>query len=205
MGQSGDQVLDGNQNRTLFDSKKTGVGVHLFEVYTRGLYTYQGRVELSGAPYQEIQIDIEDKPRKVWMFPVKLVGDTQPVIDEEIFARSVTEKERVIKRLSDERLLELASIAPKSPSTRKTISTQFDRNLAVSELAKRRADGKCQLCGHNAPFMNKGGEPYLETHHIFWLSQKGEDSLNNTVALCPNCHRKMHVLNLDDDKRHLMS
>ncbi|PGR23313.1 hypothetical protein COC52_24870 [Priestia megaterium] len=32
-----------------------------------------------------------------------------------------------------------------------------------------------------------------------WLSQAGLDTLDNTVALCPNCHRKMHSLNLEED------
>ena len=40
---------------------------------------------------------------------------------------------------------------------------------------------------------------YLETHHIKWLAAGGEDKLDNTVALCPNCHRKMHILNKQTD------
>ncbi|MGA2227240.1 MAG: HNH endonuclease, partial [Syntrophobacteraceae bacterium] len=24
--------------------------------------------------------------------------------------------------------------------------------------------------------------------------ENGEESIENTVALCPNCHRKMHIL-----------
>lgn len=24
-----------------------------------------------------------------------------------------------------------------------------------------------------------------------WLSNDGEDTIDNTIALCPNCHRKM--------------
>ncbi len=31
----------------------------------------------------------------------------------------------------------------------------------------------------------------------------GDDSLDNTVALCPNCHRKMHVVNDENDKAKL--
>lgn len=46
-------------------------------------------------------------------------------------------------------------------------------------------------------------EAYLETHHIVWVSQGGSDTMDNTVALCPNCHRKMHVLNLKEDKEYL--
>jgi 5-methylcytosine-specific restriction protein A len=44
----------------------------------------------------------------------------------------------------------------------------------------------------------------LETHHIKWLSKDGEDCIENTVALCPNCHRKMHILDLGDDRKQLI-
>ena len=78
-------------------------------------------------------------------------------------------------------------------------TTSYYRDPYISEYAKRRAAGVCQLCGKLAPFERKNGEPYLETHHIVWLSEGGEDSIENTVALCPNCHRKMHVVNLQED------
>lgn len=84
---------------------------------------------------------------------------------------------------------------------RKNVSTSvYERNLYVTEYAKRRADGKCELCKEKAPFKNKIGRPYLETHHIIWLSQKGDDTIENTVALCPNCHRKMHIVDSKKDK-----
>ena len=50
-----------------------------------------------------------------------------------------------------------------------------------------------------APFSRADGDPYLETHHIVWLAQGGSDTVENTVALCPSCHRKMHVLKLEAD------
>ena len=78
-------------------------------------------------------------------------------------------------------------------------SDNIKRNPYISELAKRKANGYCQLCGEKAPFNDVNGNPYLETHHIEWLSEGGEDSIENTVALCPNCHRKQHILNLDTD------
>lgn len=78
-------------------------------------------------------------------------------------------------------------------------TTTYYRNPYISEYAKRRAAGVCQLCGKLAPFESRNGEPYLETHHIVWLSEGGEDSIQNTVALCPNCHRKMHVVNSQND------
>jgi 5-methylcytosine-specific restriction protein A len=49
----------------------------------------------------------------------------------------------------------------------------------------------------------KEGEPFLEVHHIEWLSSEGKDVIANTAALCPNCYRKMHILNLIKDKKYL--
>ncbi|MEY0334745.1 HNH endonuclease [Providencia rettgeri] len=29
-------------------------------------------------------------------------------------------------------------------------------------------------------------------HHVEWLANGGEDSVENAIALCPNCHREAH-------------
>lgn len=87
----------------------------------------------------------------------------------------------------------------KKPKKKKVSTTGYERNPYVVEYAKRRASGKCQLCLEKAPFNNVIGKPYLEAHHIIWLSKGGSDSISNTVALCPNCHRKMHILNEKQD------
>lgn len=71
MGKIGDQALDKTQNKTLAESGKNGVEVHLFEVEEPGYYTYTGVVELAGKPYQETQPDDNGKHRKVWMFPLR--------------------------------------------------------------------------------------------------------------------------------------
>ncbi|MCM7737031.1 HNH endonuclease [Enterobacter hormaechei] len=51
---------------------------------------------------------------------------------------------------------------------------------------------KCQSCKSDAPFLKVDGTPFLEVHHIEWLSNGGEDSVENAIALCPNCHRQAH-------------
>jgi len=78
------------------------------------------------------------------------------------------------------------------------------RNGLLVIAAKVRANGKCQLCG-KTPFLDKNGKPYLEAHHIIPLAEDGHDELNNMVALCPNCHRKMHVVGDADDVAKLMA
>lgn len=55
------------------------------------------------------------------------------------------------------------------------------------------------MCGEEAPFHDKNDEPYLEEHHVKRLADGGSDTMDNVVAICPNCHRKMHVLNDEVD------
>ena len=79
------------------------------------------------------------------------------------------------------------------------ISSTYERNAEIARIAKERANGMCQLCGKPAPFLDRKGQPYLESHHIEWLSRGGRDAIDNVVALCPNCHTRMHVLNDPED------
>uniref|UniRef100_UPI003D06D395 HNH endonuclease n=1 Tax=Alcaligenes faecalis TaxID=511 RepID=UPI003D06D395 len=56
-----------------------------------------------------------------------------------------------------------------------------------------RASGSCEACKEPAPFKRKSdGTPYLEVHHRIQLAHGGEDTVENAIALCPNCHRKAH-------------
>ncbi|MCH2545844.1 MAG: HNH endonuclease [Alphaproteobacteria bacterium] len=68
------------------------------------------------------------------------------------------------------------------------------------------AKGKCDKCSKNAPFKKKKtNEPYLECHHVKLLARGREDIIDNAVALCPNCHRKMHSLSLKSDIKKLFT
>lgn len=80
---------------------------------------------------------------------------------------------------------------------------RIERSRLVAAVVKERAAGICQLCNKPAPFYNKKGEPYLECHHIIWIANGGPDEVYNAVALCPNCHRKMHSLNEPLDIQYL--
>ncbi|MDE7251030.1 MAG: HNH endonuclease, partial [Lachnospiraceae bacterium] len=35
--------------------------------------------------------------------------------------------------------------------------------------------------------------------HVKWIARGGADEVYNAVALCPNCHRRMHILDESDD------
>ncbi|WP_225482368.1 HNH endonuclease [Vibrio vulnificus] len=76
---------------------------------------------------------------------------------------------------------------------KETVSvTLYKRDPLVVAETLRLANGYCELCEVKSPFKTKSGRDYLEVHHVIPLSEQGSDTVSNTVALCPNCHRMLH-------------
>ena len=90
MGKVGDQVLDGNQNSTLYFSDTNGVEVHLFEVLKKKEYTYRGIVRLVDEPYRGRQPDINGNMRDVWMFPVAPVAEIEQNVSHELTEQEIS-------------------------------------------------------------------------------------------------------------------
>lgn len=204
MGLNGDQSLDFNQNKTLNESPVNGVQVVLFEQFKVNEYTYLGPVELIKKPYTEQQSGQNGQLRTVYIFPLKLKAGER-FIDQEAVQTWMENKQKQAKKLTLDELEKRALKSNAHSNEYKTTVKQYARNEYVVEYAKRLANGVCQLCEQVAPFKDKKGKPYLETHHIVWLARGGEDTIYNTVALCPNCHKRMHVLDLEQDKAKLVS
>lgn len=80
----------------------------------------------------------------------------------------------------------------KTPEITEVTTRVYKRSPHVVAEVLLRANGKCQSCKRDAPFLKGDGTPFLEVHHIEWLSKGGEDSVENAIALCPNCHRQAH-------------
>jgi 5-methylcytosine-specific restriction protein A len=84
-------------------------------------------------------------------------------------------------------------VAPKIPATSSQTITIFNRNPDVVAEVLLRASGVCERCKKPAPFKrSKDGTPYLEIHHKVQLAHHGEDTVENAMAVCPNCHRELH-------------
>ncbi|WP_244103918.1 HNH endonuclease [Burkholderia ambifaria] len=50
-------------------------------------------------------------------------------------------------------------------------------------------------CKEPAPFLRKKDHtPYLDVHHKQRLADDGDDTIENAIALCPNCHRDLRIL-----------
>jgi len=200
MGGSGDQSINFMQNKTLNESVRKDIEIHLFEVFEEKQYFYQGRVKLKSDPYQESQTDENGETRKVWMFPLEIIDGKPARIEFKTIETLRQKKEKKTSRISSKALKKMVESQPKSkPSKRTTSSETYERDEKVVKYALLRAKGVCELCGNKAPFMKIDGSPFLEVHHIDFLSNGGDDTIDNVSALCPNCHRKMHALEIKED------
>ena len=83
---------------------------------------------------------------------------------------------------------EILDAENKTPELIEVTTRVYKRSPYVVAEVLSRANGKCQSCMSDAPFLKVDGTPFLEVHHIEWLSNGGEDSVENAIALCPNCH-----------------
>jgi 5-methylcytosine-specific restriction protein A len=77
------------------------------------------------------------------------------------------------------------------PESRKAEVTRFNRDQQVRDWVLKNAKGVCEGCNAPAPFVSVAG-PFLEVHHLRRLADGGSDTITNALALCPNCHRRLH-------------
>jgi 5-methylcytosine-specific restriction protein A len=84
-----------------------------------------------------------------------------------------------------------AAADPSQPSTQ-GVRNVYQRSRDVRNYVLARANGNCEGCALPAPFSRSDGNPYLEPHHLRRLSDGGPDHPAHVIALCPNCHRRVH-------------
>ena len=99
----------------------------------------------------------------------------------------------VNEQIDIDELISRAMEATPQPETRTTSTTTYRRDPAVVAFVRRRSNYRCEMPGCNYEgFIKSDLERYIETHHIVSLSDGGEDTIFNTTALCPNCHKRTH-------------
>lgn len=110
----------------------------------------------------------------------------------EIIEKQEYEIEEAKKSTSKKRI-QLLENANKKPEKIIVNHTIYYRNSNVVAEVLYRANGICEKCKQPAPFLRDfDNSPYLEVHHKTPLSEGGDDTIENALALCPNCHRKLH-------------
>jgi hypothetical protein len=120
------------------------------------------------------------KQEKLSLSVDKVVSDFEKEVTKSIKDKPSTRKNRLNQ-------------ASKIPEKIQMTVFGFKRNPDVVAEVLLRADGICEQCNKNAPFTRKKDKtPYLEVHHRLMLSDGGEDTVKNAIAICPNCHRELH-------------
>lgn len=161
--------------------KHSSIRINDFHQFKNGKEPVQGKRYVFKAGYMEEKDGIFIKTQK---------------FVEEILPYYKEENEEYIENMLD--------LEQSAPATKITVTTSARvRKPEVREFVRFRANGICELCDQKAPFNNPKGEPFLEVHHIDYLCDDGHDSPDNAAALCPNCHRKMHILNDSKDVKKL--
>jgi 5-methylcytosine-specific restriction protein A len=164
---------------------RKGIGKAAFLAWYEGpiiQYIYTARPEIVESALVVANLGSPDIKKQVHAFVMAVQQFKSKAVEEEV------------ESITDAVLAKKAQDAPRMPKITSIVVESFARDRYVSEYAKRRACGKCDLCKRKAPFTSSNGKAYLECHHIDWLANKVSDSITNTVALCPNCHRKMHIV-----------
>ncbi|MCK4676767.1 MAG: HNH endonuclease [Bacteroidales bacterium] len=128
------------------------------------------------------------------------LGVEDTVIKEELDNESEKQISESKKDSTDVRRKRLSK-AKKIPAQVQVISVAYRRNPDVVVEVLNRAEGKCERCKSDAPFIRaKDNSPYLEIHHWVPLAEGGDDTVENAGALCPNCHRELHFGQKADSK-----
>lgn len=86
---------------------------------------------------------------------------------------------------------ELRKIIPKTPELVELRGKQYKRdNKTIVELKILR-DFKCQIC--NITILKKDNSYYIEAAHITEKRQKGPETPDNLLILCPNHHKEFDL------------
>lgn len=109
-------------------------------------------------------------------------------------ADPITLEERV-RKIQQRGIINIPKGTNKPQLVISTGRKEIQRDPAVKAWVKMKAQGKCELCLNPAPFSDDAGFPYLEVHHVVTLGEGGPDTVSNSVALCPTCHRFLHFGN----------
>jgi 5-methylcytosine-specific restriction enzyme A len=120
---------------------------------------------------------------------VLLFSTREPNPEEDSAAVSVIPIPKVKKEQLRERLRKNGATPKKG---RLALRDYYVRSNLLRAYVASRAEGSCEYCQKEAPFLTADDIPFLEVHYIFRLADDGPDSPENVAALCPNCHRMAH-------------
>ena len=179
-GQTGDMTFTGG-NVAVRDHAAREKELHLFEHVKGKDLRYVGEMICAGYEWRTA--------------PDRTGASRQAIVFQLVPAAAVPTSE-----LSDfpgeDDLGELARAADQDPTEQSdahlSLQRTFARSRALRRYVRARANGVCEGCSKPAPFHAKDGSHYLEAHHTRRRSDSGPGDRKTVIALCPNCHSRVH-------------
>lgn len=185
-GQEGDMTFTAG-NKAIKDHRELGKDILLFEDLGKGNgVRYSGLFEC--ASWQELDgLDKAKQKRKVIIFDLVPVATALPEDTKVINSTSLSKSFEDLRKAA----YEAAKAQPRTKVGNAKLRWR-ERSDKVRMYVLARANGICELCDNNAPFIKSDGGPYLEPHHTKRLADEGPDDPKWVGAICPNCHREIH-------------
>jgi 5-methylcytosine-specific restriction protein A len=187
-GQVGDMHMV-KGNLAIQDHKITGKTLHLFEDIHTGVQ-YIGEASYI-RHRKKVAPDRNGDPRQAIVFELAIASsavgapgvkpDKTPAEPSSLWKKSLS-------ALRDEALASAGKQVPANKQKR----TVYYRSAVLKVYVLRRANGFCEGCGAASPFCTPRGKPYLEPHHVRRRADGGPDHPRWVIALCPNCHARVH-------------
>lgn len=182
-GQVGDMVMQ-RGNRRILEHSADGKSLLLFRKSSQGVRFIDEMV--CESHHHEPAPDRNGEMRQAIVFELRPLG----AVDEETGNAPVS-TDTPLDQLRQRAFAAAQNSAAASTST--TPRTVYQRSRDVRDYVLARAQGHCEGCNEEAPFLRADGSPYLEPHHIRRVSDGGPDDPRFVIALCPNCHRRVHA------------
>jgi 5-methylcytosine-specific restriction protein A len=172
-------------NRAIREHSADGRSLLLFKKEKTGL-RYQGELVYDDFHIEQAP-DREGAMRAAIVFELRYLNAVEEAVAAEIMPTSDNVS------LDDLRKRAFAAISTPADATTTATRTVYQRSRDVKVYVLKRAKGRCEGCRQPAPFLRADGSPYLEPHHIRRVSDGGPDDPRYVIAVCPNCHRRVHA------------
>jgi 5-methylcytosine-specific restriction protein A len=181
-GQVGDMRLRAG-NRAIADHSVEGKSLLLFSKVPAGL-RFEGEMVCEGYHHENAP-DRTGAQRQAIVFELRRL--------DAIVEQTGSDAPPAGATLDDLRQRALSAVDEPSEAPSRGQRNVYQRSRDVRIYVLARANGKCEGCRSPAPFNRLDGSPYLEPHHLHRLSDGGPDHIKHVIALCPNCHRRVHA------------
>lgn len=179
-------------NRAIRDHDEMAKKIHIFEKTDESyIVRYRGEYEYEDHDWIQLR-DKTDNFREAILFDLVPAGGSTVNLEGDLETKPLEELYEDARLAAPQLTSNGQSESGGSSGFSGGSGTQHNRSEVVKEFARRSANGVCQGCEEEAPFYSKDDRPFLEVHHLKMLGDNGVDHPDNVIALCPNCHRRVH-------------